>query len=228
MKDRRSFYRYSPTIRFSKGETIILGGVIPNHIYCIKSGIVENFNYIISGNQQSMSFDVIGDIFPKCCAFQKTTRTLFEYRAFTDCELYYFSINEFQSQIKNNIDFTIKMLDRSTSSLLASTLKVEALEKPQAIQKIVYLFRYFCVLYGSSRSNGIVRIDVPITQLWLAQLTGLTRATINAVLSKLKKEKLFTYCNKHYTVDTIKLNSIIDNDYEYKTSLNLLHKKTMK
>lgn len=222
MNEQTSFYRNNPTIKFSKSQVIFLCDETPNNLYCVKSGVVEECNYSSDGNRQSIVFEIIGDVFPKCVAFAKTSKTLFEYRALTDCELYIIKYDDFQSQLAYNIKFAKKMMDRLAIAFVGSSLRIDALEKPHAEIKIIYMFRYFCLLYGSSRWNGFVRIEVPLTQLDLAELTGLTRETVNIEIHKLTKMKIISCSHRYYTVDTTNLNKLIDNDYKPEMSLNLL------
>ena len=219
--DRRSFYRHNTTVRFSKGETIFLQGEVPKNLYSIKSGVVEESNLTSNGNQQSIAFEIVGDIIPKSWAFSKTAKTLFDYTAFTDCELYVISKEDFLSQVAYNFDFTKKMLDRIIVSLMGARLKLDALEKPHASLKLLYTFLYLCYQYGTKVGAGIVMIQVPLTQQDLADITGLTRETTNLELSKLKKGKVVVSDQKYYLVDIEELNSKLDDDYEPGSSLNM-------
>ncbi len=213
MEERRSFYRNNSVVKFSKGETIFLFDETPKNIYCIKSGVIKKVSISKDGNQQLINFEIVGDIFPKSIAFSISEKTLFEYKAFTDCELYTISFDDFNSQIAYNIDFTKKMLKRVSSSHVGLSLKIDALEKPHAEYKLAYIFRYLCLLYGTGRWNGFVRIEVPLTQQDLAELTGLTRETINSGINLLTKLNILTSSHKFYMVDTTNLNKIIDNTY---------------
>jgi CRP-like cAMP-binding protein len=106
------------------------------------------------------------------------------------------------------------------------TMKIEALEKPHAKMKLLYTIRYLCMLYGTNRWNGFVKIEVPLTQQVLADMTGLTRETTNMEINSFRKQKIITSFQKYYTVDTTKINENIDNDYESEKSLNMLPKKS--
>jgi CRP/FNR family transcriptional regulator len=220
--DRRSFYRHNPTVKFSKGETVFLQGEVPKNLYSIRSGVVEESNLTSDGNQQSIAFEITGDIIPKSWAFSKTAKTLFDYTALTDCELYIINKEDFQSQIVYNLDFTKKMLDRMVVSLMGAKLKLDALEKPHASLKLLYTFLYLCYQYGTKIGTGVVMIQVPLTQQDLADITGLTRETTNLELSKLKREKIVVSDQKYYLVNIEKLNSKIDDDYEPGSSMNML------
>jgi CRP/FNR family transcriptional regulator len=161
--DRRSFYRHNPTVKFSKGETIFIQGEVPKNLYSIRSGVVEESNLTSDGNQQSIAFEITGDIIPKSWAFSKTAKTLFDYTALTDCELYVISKENFQSQIAYNLDFTKKMLDRTIVSLMGAKLKLDALEKPHANLKLLYTLLYLCYQYGTKIRANFIMIQVPLT-----------------------------------------------------------------
>jgi CRP-like cAMP-binding protein len=195
---------------------------VPKHLFSIKSGVVEESNLTSDGNQQSIAFEIVGDIIPKSWAFSKTTKTLFNYIALTDCELYVISKDDFQSQIAYNLDFTKKVLNRIVVSLMGAKLKLDALEKPHASQKLTYTFRYMCYQYGIKIGPSIIMIQVPMTQQDLAYFTGLTRETTNLELSKLKRSKIVTNDQKYYMVDIDKLNEIIDDQYEPESTMNML------
>jgi CRP/FNR family transcriptional regulator len=223
--DRRSFYRRNQTVKFPKGETILLQGDVPKCIYCIKSGVVEETNLTSSGNQQSIAYEIIGDIIPKSWAFSKSEKTLFDYTALTDCELYVISKEDFLTQLAYNYEFTKKMLNRLVVELMGAKLKLDALEKPHAGQKLLYTFRYLCVQYGTRLGMNAIMIQVPLTQQDIADSTGLTRETTNLELNKLRKAKIVTNDQKFYVVDFVKLNELIDDEFVPGSSLNLLPKK---
>jgi len=199
---------------------------IPRCLYCIKRGIVEETNLTHSGCQQTICFDIVGDIIPKCWAFSRTSKTLFEYRAFSDCELYVIRKEEFLSQLSDNPTFAYKMLSRTIRSLISANLHIDVLEKPNVESKILYAFRCLCLLYGSHPLDKLVKIQIPFTQQEIADFSGLTRETTNIELNKLKKAGIVTYNHKYYSVDTEKLSAVIDDEYNPGIPENILHLDT--
>ena len=177
------------------------------------------------GNKQSIAYEITGDIIPKSWAFSKTTKTLFNYTALTDCELYVISKDDFQSQIAYNLDFTKKMLDRTVVLLMGAKLKLDALEKPHAHLKLLYTFLYLCYQYGTKIGTDYVMIQVPLTQQDLADITGLTRETTNLELNKIKKDGIVNSDQKYYLVNIEKLNSKLDDNYKPDSSMSMLPHK---
>jgi len=201
MDDRRSFYRNCRTIKFAKGEIIFLQNQVPKCVYSIISGVVEESNSTSSGDYRSISFEIVGDILPKCCAFSKTNTTLFIYTAYTDCEMYVIDKEVFKAQLANDINFANKMLSRSTSSLLGARLKIDALEKPNATLRLLYMFRYLCLAYGKKSTDGFIKIQVPLTQQRLADFAGFTRETATLLLHKMKTQKIISSSEKYFYIN---------------------------
>lgn len=226
MKDRRSFYRYNPTVKFSKGETIFFQYEVPKYVYCIKSGIVEESNLTHEGNRQSISLNIVGDILPKCWAYSKTSKTLFDYFAHTDCELYIIDKGVFLQQLSDNVDFANRVLNRSIRSLLSASLHVDLLGKIKAETKLLYTFRLFCSLYGANPKNNLVKIQVPFTQQDISEFAGMTRETTNIELNRLKDAKVITFRRKYYTVDAVKLSQMMKDDYNSGLLNDMLHLDT--
>lgn len=221
--DRRSFYRNYPTVKFSKGEIILHQDEIPRCVYSVKSGVVEETNITSCGCSQSISFEIIGDIFPKDWAFHKTDRTLFYYNAYTDCELYVINRDDFLTQLVYNIEFTNKMLKRMASTLIGARLQIDSLEKPNANLKLMYMFRYFCLMYGHDLKPNQVELLVPLTQQTIADHIGLTRETASIELNRLKARGIIISCKqKIYVIDTEELAKQIEDEFNPGIYVNML------
>lgn len=224
MNELKSFYRKYPTIKFAKGEVIFQQNEVPAHVYAIKSGVVKVSNLSADGVDQLISFEIIDDIVPICWAFSKTTKALFYYQAYTDCEFYIMSKEVFEAHMANNVGFANAMLSRQVSSYVGNMLQVDALEKTRAYTKLLYTFRYLCLRYGRDIRRDLVKIYVPLTQQEIANTTGLTRETTTLELKKLREQKILSVRRKYYTVDTSKLNAQIDDEYDPGIDVSMLTK----
>lgn len=223
--DRRSFYRNYPTVKFSKGEIILHQDEVPKYVYSIKSGVVEETNITRTGCSQSISFEIIGDIFPKDWAFAKTERTLFYYNAYTDCELYVINRDDFLTQLVYNLEFTNKMLRRTANALIGARLQIDSLEKPNASIKLMYMFRCFCLMYGRDIAPNTVELLVPLTQQTIADHVGLTRETASIELNRLKAKGIILSCKqKIYVINTEALAQQIEDEFNPGVYVSMLPK----
>jgi len=203
-----------PTVKVLKGEVIIQQSQAPDKAYAIKSGIVKVCNFTANGEEKSLSFKVENDIFPVCWIFDKTETALFYYQAHTNLELYVMSRDDITKRVEENPDFAKAVLDKQISSYVNSELQVEALEQSRAILKLMYTFRHLALTHGTKLENNFVRIKIPLTQQELANFTGLTRETTISELNKLKELGIISNVQKYYTINTVKADDLIDDDYD--------------
>jgi CRP/FNR family transcriptional regulator len=217
------FFMNHPTATFSKGEIILHQDETPRYVYVVKSGVVEALNFTHSGDYRSISFDIEGAIIPVCWAFSKTKTSLFYYYAYTDCELYMMSKQEFQQKLETDCKFVKSVLDLEMKEYIGMSLQVDALSKTGAYTKILYMFRQFCLRYGKDIKNNLVKIQLPLTQQKIANFIGATRETTTMELNKMKKKKMIYSEHKYYYVNTELLNDIIDDEYNPGITLNVLY-----
>jgi CRP/FNR family transcriptional regulator, anaerobic regulatory protein len=218
----RSFYRQYPVRKVSKGQIILQQNDVPQHVYAIRSGVVKVSNITSNGAEESLSFKITNDILPVCWAFSQTTRSLFYYQAYTDCELYVVKKDDFTKQIATDHEFTQAVLARQVHAYVGNQLQVDALSKSRASTKLLYTFRYLCLSYGQEIKQGYAKILIPMTQQEFANFTGLARETVTLELTKLKDKKVVVSRAKYYTVNTDKLNGLIDDEYNPGLSPNPL------
>jgi CRP-like cAMP-binding protein len=214
MKGKMLFYSNYPTTRFLKGETILIQDEIPKNIYFVKTGTVISCNITRSGEHQTVAFETIGDVIPKCWAFSKTTRTLFYYVAFTDCELYIVNKNIFISHLKNDVDFSNITINRMACSLIRSRLQIDSLGKTHAFNKVLYIFRYLSLMHGHRSLDENIKIKFSLTQQDISNITGLTRETVSHEIKCMKEKGIICSKNSYYVIDTKILNSYIEDEYD--------------
>ncbi|HEU5121897.1 MAG TPA: Crp/Fnr family transcriptional regulator [Candidatus Saccharimonadales bacterium] len=213
MESLRSFYRLYPVRKVGKGQIILHQNDIPQKIYAIKSGVIKITNLTSSGEEKLISFKITDDILPICWAFSITNRSLFYYQTYTDCEFYLVDKEDFSQQAANDMSFAQGLLRRQVSAFVGNQLQVDALSKSRAIFKLLYIFRFLCLSYGKPLQEGFTKIQVPLTQQEIANLTGLTRETAALELNKIKNKKVIAWSQRYYIVNTKKLNAIIDDEY---------------
>lgn len=207
------FYCNYKTVKYKKGDTIFLQNQSPQFIYVVKCGVVEEYNINDNGDYRSIAFEIAGGIIPKCWAFSITNQTIFYYRAHTNCELHIIEKADFIMQLSRNGDLARGILNKTVNSLIGAKLQIDALEKPNANEKLLYMTRCFMIAYGKKISNEIVEIQIPLTHQEIANFTGLTRETITLKIDALKKQKILICKNKFYSVNVAKFNNLVDDKF---------------
>jgi CRP-like cAMP-binding protein len=215
----KKFIEKLPSKRYKKGEIILHQGVIPVNAFIVKKGVVRTYNITAQGDEKSISFDVINEVFPSAWVFEKAPYTLFYYQAFTDCELFVISREEYQKYLKANPVAAYEILDRRVNQSISYTLRVNALIQSNAHAKLIHNLHFLCLRFGKDVRQDRVAINLPLTQQELADFIGLTRETTALELKALKDRGVVSYSNRQYRVNTDKLNELLGE--EYNPGLNL-------
>jgi CRP-like cAMP-binding protein len=213
MGSLRDFYSNYPTLKVAKGDILFRQLDIPTVGYAIKWGVVRICNINASGAEKIISFKVTDEPLPVCWLFSKTTTALFFYQAHTDCELYTIKKEDFNEHLLKDPSFSLAILDVMANAYINASLQVDALVQTRAALKLLYAFRHLGLRYGKVIEKDRTRIQIPLTQQELANYTGLTRETTTLELNKLKAEDIVFYRHKYYTIDTSRVNDLIEDEY---------------
>lgn len=217
----QSFYISHPSRKLAKGEIIIHRGDVPKKIYAVKRGIISMYSVTSSGEERFINFRVKDDIFPDSWAYSKARESLFYYQAHTDSEIYLIDRSEFTNQIQLSPKFTRDLLNIEVNAHITDQLRFQALTHSKAVDKLLHTLRYLCLRYGREITPESVRINIPLTQQDIANLTGLTRETIVGELNKLRDKSLIKYGHMSYTVNTRMLNDFIYEEYNPGLDINV-------
>jgi CRP-like cAMP-binding protein len=213
MEAFEEFLQRHRTVHFDKGEIILRQHEIPGAAYVVKEGIVKTYNITADGDEKPISFDVKHEIFPVSWVFSKADETLHYYEAFTNCELYVVSKDDYKEFMAKNPDVVFKILGNFIGNHVGYMLQVNALEQSRASEKLLYTLHYLTVRFGKDAGDGEVKIALPLTQQELANFMGLTRETTAIELKKLEKRGIITYQRANYAVNITKLNELLDEEY---------------
>ncbi len=194
-------HSYKP---FAKGEILLYQGEVPNSVYVIKTGLVKIYNLTHEGDVNTLGFSVPLDILPTSWTFGKTQNALFFYEAALDTEVYVISKYDFQEQLKNNY-MQSYMLDHYISTYVSNMIRVNAMQYPRAMDKIIHTLFFLSMRFGKSVTQNNVVLGIKLTQQDIADLIGLTRETTGIELNRLKKQGVLSFSKQIYTINRAKL-----------------------
>jgi CRP-like cAMP-binding protein len=201
--------------RFSKGELILVQGEVPTCMYVIKTGVVKTYNLTSAGEEKPIMYDIKDEMFPIGWIYKKLKYAQYYYEAFTDCELYCISREDYTDFIRKNPDELYDVFSHFVGRYINYQMRINALEQSKANSKVINTLHFLCLRFGRDIKPDVVRIELPFTQQDLANLMGLTRETTGIELKKLQRQGILTYKKQYYLVKTDKLNDLLDEDYEH-------------
>lgn len=204
-----TFLSRHEVLKYKKGELILLQGEVPKHLHIIKSGVVRTYDIDINGEERTISFDNIREIFPIGWAFERITKTQYFYQSFSDCEVYAVPKQSFRRFLRLNPKMGYELYADMASRFVNLQKRIKSLEQSKASDKILYTLDYLCERFGSKEGQNTMLVELALTQQELSDFIGLTRETTSLELKKLEKEGLLKYKDKNYSVNLQKLEALL-------------------
>ena len=217
-----TFLKDSRVLTFKKGEIVLFQGEVPKYAYVIKKGIIKTYNLSTKGDEQLMYLNTANDIFPLAWLLKQVPSALFYYEAFTECEIYRLTREDYLAFINSNQAILHGELERAVRRDVAVTLRLNALLQSKANTKLIYTLHYLAHAHGTPLNNTLIKLDIILTQQDFANLTGLTRETVAIELSNLKRQKVIAYrAHNPYQINISKLNQLLADQFLAETKITM-------
>jgi CRP/FNR family transcriptional regulator len=187
--------------QIGRHSTILYQGEVPRSVCIVGKGMVKASNFSAQGEEQLISFHIVGELFPTPWLFEKTNSTLYFYEAVTPCEIYFVPRQNFHDFINAHIPAQQELMAYMAGEYTGSLLRINALEQAKAREKITYTLYYLSQRYGKAERGGWVGLSLSLTHQQLAGLVGLTRETTATELNRLKRKKVIRYLHQTYMID---------------------------
>jgi CRP-like cAMP-binding protein len=169
---------------YDAGQIILYEGDQPNNVMFVKSGAIKFFNTDNEGNEKILHIGGEGSIAPLFYSFENKKAVDSFYEALTRTEVLLVPIDDFRSKLRESAEYTYGVLRWYAEEMDHIILRLKSLEKSSARQKVLQALYYLSDQHAIAESTGVWRrISFPVTQQILADLTGLTRETVNIVLN---------------------------------------------
>lgn len=168
---------------YAAGQIIIYHGDTPNQVMFIKSGAVKFYDTDTDGNEKIMHIGGEGSIFPLFYSFEDKESVDAFYATITETKVFIVPLADFQNKLKTDASYAFRTLRWYAEEMDHIVLRLKSLEKSSAKQKILQALYYLSAHHSTTaRARGWCVINFPLTQQTLADLTGLTRETVNITL----------------------------------------------
>lgn len=206
----RQFLSKYPCQTYKKGETILLKGDEPRHLYIIESGLVKIYTITTKGDERLVSIERKGEDFPIGYAFDLIEKSQYFHEAFTRCTVRLVPRDQYVAHLRANPDSMYERQVRTTILLLSTLSRVHALEQPNAGDKVAYTLLYMADHLGVMLRPYNSRLKISVTQQEIADSLGLTRETTSIELRKLEMKKLIDHSRKTYVLHMERLQKYLE------------------
>ena len=213
MQDYQEFLNQFRVKHYKKGEIILYQGDVPPSAFVVKSGVIKTYNLTRQGEEKPIGYDVRHEAFPIAWVFGNIRRAQYYYEAFSNCEIYCVPPDEYMQFLASHPDALLYAFQRLVERSIGFQLRINALEQSKASCKVVNTMHFLALRFGEETKKDTVKLNIPLTQQDIANLTGLTRETTGLELKKLEQQHVLTCKRRHYIVRTDKLNGLLDEEY---------------
>jgi len=171
---------------YDAGQIIMYEGDQPNHVMFVKRGAIKFFDTDADGNEKIMHIGGEGSIAPLFYSFEDKKAVDAFYAALTKTEVLLVPLEGFRRKLRESADYTYSVLRWYAEEMDHIILRLKSLEKSSAKQKVLQALYYLSDQHATSETTKGPwrRISFPVTQQILADMTGLTRETVNIVLNE--------------------------------------------
>lgn len=195
---------------YKKGDLILSQGETPSTLRIIKKGVVRTYDIDTNGEEHTISFDNLREVFPIGWAFEKIEKTQYFYKAFTDCEIYLVSRQDFRRFLRLNPKMGYELYADMASRFVNLQKRINSLEQSKAADKVIRTIDYLCERFGSKTGKNTMEVKLALTQQELSDFIGLTRETTSLELKKLENDEVLKYKNKNYSVNLERLRDLVE------------------
>lgn len=196
-----------PIRNFQKGQILIYEGDMVENIYFLIKGYVKVSNIHTNGTKRTIVVYGPGDSFPLASFLSGQGITRYFYECMTDIELKVMPQQVFQEKIKGHLEWGEKLIAYSYNISLQFVERIEALSANSARQKVAAMLNYLSAKTGQ-KTDGKIRLEIPLTSQDIADMCGLTRETASLQLQRLKKDGIVSG-RRHLLVNDKKLQKLL-------------------
>lgn len=199
-----------PSEVFKKGQTLLLKDDIPRAVYVIESGVVRAYSITHDGAERLVAIHAQGEDIPAGFGFGLVQESQYFYEAYTECSIRFVPRAAFEEYLRADSEAMYQWHVRAEALLMATFLRVNALEQPRAGDKIAFMLYYMATQLGVRLRPYKTRLGLTITQQEIADALGLTRETAGIELKKLELKHLISHSRKKYVLYMERLRRYLD------------------
>lgn len=174
---------------YTSGQIIVYDGDKPNHVMFIVSGAVKFHDSDPDGNEKIMHIGGPSSFFPLFYSFDGKPQVDGFYTTLQKSCIVMIPLKDFTDHLKTDASFASRLLTWYASEMDHMVIRLKSLEKSSARVKLLHAIAYLCEQHSIVRPlrSAWYRVSFPLAQQTLADLTGLTRETVNTTLKDIEK-----------------------------------------
>ncbi|WP_191859013.1 Crp/Fnr family transcriptional regulator [Hanstruepera ponticola] len=182
-----------------KGEVIFEEGDMLNGVFCVKDGICKLSKLSANGKDQIVKLVVKGDLLGQRSLIGDESANLSAV-ALNDMEVCFIPKSEIMSDLQNNSNFSMDVLQQMAHDLKESDNVIVNMAQKSVKQRLAESLLYIYEHFGN---NDDGYLSVVLSREDYANIVGTATESAIRILSQLKKEGLITTSGKQIKIEDV-------------------------
>lgn len=179
---------------FQRKANVFMQGEPRHAVFFACKGIIKIYKIDMNGNEQIVSFQKKGDMFPHTGFFDQTP-----YPATAEVveptELIVIPLKQFEQLMMETPTIAVKVMRVMGEKIRELQSKLQEFVAHDVNHRVVSFLLRLAKEHGTSE-KGHIQIDLPLTHQEFANMVGTTRETVNRVFNQLKKDEIIAMNRK--------------------------------
>lgn len=198
----KEFFANSKASFFKKGDIVLRIGDIRAGAYYLKKGYIKDSSVSQDGREFILFIFQPNDVFSFNWIFNQTPNA-HSFRAMTDCVIYEKSREGLLLFLEQHPEVLLMITQRLVRRLNGLMQRIENLAFDNAQKKVGSIIHILGERFGKKTERGIV-IPIPLTQLDVSNLIGLSRETTSIEMKKIMEMGILTRSSGYYVIKNVK------------------------
>lgn len=183
---------------YRRRSTVFIEGEDKEAVFFIIDGLVKAYKTDENGNEHIVSFLQTGDMFPHTGFFNQTPYPATA-EAIVDTTLLAIPTLSFEQLLLRIPEISIKVMNAMSSKIKELQEKLQELTGNDVQDRCISFLLKLADNYGIGK-DGIIHIDLPMTNQEFANSVGTTRETVNRLINQLRKDNILESNRSGYVV----------------------------
>lgn len=194
-----SYFDDGRILKYSKGDTIIVGFEEPHGVCVIKEGFVKAFTITKAGHENLLLVHDVGEIIPLIWALDGVHTEGLYYEAISDVTVLKTTKEKLRSAMSDNMWLSQEVLKQSVHIISMYSQRIQALEFRTARERIIAELLNLAEMFGKEDGKKVL-IDAPVTHQDIANSINMNRETATRALGLLFEEELLGQDEHLFTI----------------------------
>lgn len=183
---------------YQRKANVFMQGENRHAVFFACKGIMKIYKIDVNGNEQILSFQKKGDMFPHTGFFDQSpypaTAEVIE-----PAELIVIPLKQFEQLMLETPTIAVKVMRVMGEKIRELQSKLQEFVAHDVNHRVISFLLRLAQEHGSTDKEHIV-INLPLTHQEFANMVGTTRETVNRIFNQLKKEEILSMNRKKIVI----------------------------